>query len=115
MPLTQATQTGVMALFDDVAILRSVTYEIDSVGNQVPAYEDREVYVVPRSIYSNEFYQAAHAGLKPTLTLVLSNFAEYEGEEIVEFRGTEYTILRSYHRPDRDTLELTIEERVSNE
>ena len=104
-----------MAMFEDVAILKSVTYEVDSVGNQIATYENRQVYVLPRSIYQSEFYQAAHAGLRPNLTLVLANYADYEGEDLIEYKGKEYTILRSYHRPDRDTLELTIEERVANE
>lgn len=104
-----------IAVFDAVATLRSlVRYDEDEALNQVPVYEDREVFVRPRSVYANEFYQAANSGLKPAVVLVLPNFADYNGEKVVLFEGREYTVLRTYQTPDRDALELTLEERIEN-
>lgn len=101
-------------MFEDVAILKKKQVTVDSAGNNIITWTERQVYVMPRSIYQSEFYQAAEAGMRPSLTLVLSNFADYQGEEAVEFQGKAYTITRAYHKPDRDTLELTIEERKIN-
>lgn len=101
-------------MFDNVATLRAETVTQDSALNEVVAYTDRVVFVRPASVRMSEFYQAANAGLKPELVLVLANFADYQGERVVLFDGKEYTVLRTYQRPDRDSLELTLEERVEN-
>lgn len=104
----------VVAMFDAIATLRKETYTTDAYLNQVPAYSDRDVFVHPESVRLSEFYQAAASGLKPEIVLVLANFADYEGEKVVLFEGKEYTVLRTYRRPDRDSLELTLEEREEN-
>lgn len=102
-------------MYESTAILKPKVVTVDSVGNNVISYPPamaREVYVVPRSIGLREFYEAATAGLKPSLTLVLANYKDYEGEDVVEYEGREYTITRTYRTNDR--LELTIEERKIN-
>lgn len=100
-------------MYESVATLRKVTYTQDAALNQVAVYEDRQVFVKPRSVYSNDFYQAAQSGLKPSVVLVL--FAgDYDGEKLVEFEGKEYTVTRVFRRPDRDAVELTLEERSVN-
>lgn len=101
-------------MFDSIATLRAETVAQDAELNEVVTYTDREVFVHPASVRMSEFYQAANAGLKPELILVLANFADYQGERVVLFDGKEYTVLRTYQRPDRDNLELTLEERVEN-
>ena len=101
---------------EDVITLISVgDREFDSWGiPQESSYKRRQVLCDVRSAGRSEFYQAANAGLKPELVLVLANFADYQGERVVVFEGKEYTVLRTYRRPDRDRLELTLEERVEN-
>lgn len=100
-------------MYESVATLRKVTYTQDAALNQVAVYEDRQVFVKPRSVYSNDFYQAAQSGLKPSVVLVM--FAgDYEGEKVALYEGKEYTVLRAYHRPEKDTVELTLEERTQN-
>lgn len=101
-------------MFDSIATLRAETVTQDASLNEVTTYTDRDVFVHPASVRQSEFYQAANAGLKPELVLVLANFADYQGERVVVFEGKEYTVLRTYRRPDRDRLELTLEERVEN-
>lgn len=101
-------------MYESVATLRSVTYTQDEALNQIPAYDDREVFVKPRSITRNDFYQAAQSGLKPSLVLVISTAEDYQGEKVVLFEGREYTVLRVYQRPEKDEIELTLEERVEN-
>lgn len=101
-------------MFENVATLRQETFTLDASLNQAATYKDRVVFVRPSSVRMAEFYQAANAGLKPELVLVLANFADYEGERVVLYEGKEYTVLRTYRKPDRDSLELTLEERVKN-
>lgn len=101
-------------MFDGVAILKKATVTQDASLNEVTTYTEREVFVKPRSVYASEFYQAAAVGLKPALTLVMSSFADYDDEKLVEYNGKEYTVTRVYQRPEKDTVELTLEERAVN-
>lgn len=101
-------------MYESVATLRTVTYVQDSELNEVPAYEDREVFVKPRSVSRSDFYQAAQSGLKPSVVLVISAAEDYQGEKVVLYEGKEYSVLRVYQRPERDEVELTLEERTNN-
>lgn len=101
-------------MYEAVATLRSTTYTQDSALNQVAVYTDREVFVKPRSVSRNDFYQAAQSGLKPSIVLVISTAEDYHGEKVVLFEGKEYTVLRVYQRPEKDEVELTLEERTEN-
>lgn len=101
-------------MYESVATLRKVTYTQDAALNQVAVYEDRQVFVKPRSVYSNDFYQAAQSGLKPSIVLVISTAEDYQGEKVVLYEGKEYTVLRVYQRPEKDEVELTLEERTEN-
>lgn len=102
-------------MYDNVAILRSYgapTY--DSYGNPVREPIEREVFVQPRGVYRAEFYNAAQAGFKPNLTLVLTNRDDYQGEKLLEFEGREYSVVRTDWTAQRDSISLICEERVSN-
>lgn len=101
-------------MYESTAILRSTTYTLDSALNQVPVFEDREVFVKPRSVSRSDFYQAAQSGLKPSIVLVISTAEDYQGEKVVLFESKEYTVLRVYQRPEKDEVELTLEERTEN-
>lgn len=101
-------------MFEGTAILKKAVVTQDEALNEIETYTERTVFVRPRSVYASEFYQAAAVGLKPSLTLVLASFADYEGEKLVEYNGKEYTVTRVFRRPDRDSVELTLEERVVN-
>lgn len=101
-------------MFEGTAILKKAVVTQDESLNEIETYTERTVFVRPRSVYASEFYQAAAVGLKPSLTLVLASFADYDGEKLVEYNGKEYTVTRTYQRPDRDSVELTLEERVVN-
>ena len=101
-------------MYESTATLRSTTYTLDSALNQVPVFEDREIFVKPRSVSRNDFYQAAQSGLKPSIVLVISTAEDYQGEKVVLYEGKEYTVLRVYQRPEKDEVELTLEERTEN-
>lgn len=101
-------------MFESTAQLIKQTFIVDENGNSIPLEEERTVFCKPRSVTRSEFYQASMAGLKPSMVLVLSHFADYENERIVEVNGVRYTVTRAYVRPDRDAIELTLEEREVN-
>lgn len=101
-------------MWESTAKLINQTYTVDASGNSVPARKEREVFVKAKSVSRSEFYQAATAGLKPAVVLVLSFSTDYAGEKIVKWQGKEYSVTRSYQRPDRDSIELTLEERIDN-
>lgn len=99
---------------DDVATLRTETVEVNDIGVEKRTYTDRQVFVKTRAVTRREFYDAQQAGLRPSLVLVLSNRADYAGEKVALFHGTEYTVLRTYWSDGGDEVELTLEERVAN-
>lgn len=103
-------------MWDNVATLKSEqTITQDKYLNEVIVYEEREVYVQPRSTYASEFYQAAQAGLHPSITLELANRDDYQGEKLLEFEGKPYTIVRADWDAQRDKIRLVCEERIGND
>ena len=71
-------------------------------------------YVQPRGVYQSEFYNAAQVGLKPSLTLFISNREDYNGQKYLEFEGKDYEVIRTDWNAQRDGLSLICEERVRN-
>lgn len=102
-------------MYDNVAILKKEngrTY--DAYKNEVITYTDRLVFVYARSVYNAEFYNAAQAGLHPSITLELANRADYEGETLVEYEGALYNVIRADWNAQRDKIALVLEERIKN-
>lgn len=103
-------------MYDDIAILKTPnapTY--DANGNELITTTDKQVYVQPRGIYASEFYAAAQAGHKPSLTLFMANKVDYEGQKRLEFHGKDYNVVRADWDAQRDGISLICEERVNNE
>ena len=102
-------------MYDSVATLKAYgppTY--DECGNEVLNITETEVFVQPRGVYQAEFYNAAQAGLHPSITLMLTNREDYSGEKVVEFENKEYNVLRVDWTAQRDGISLVCEERVHN-
>jgi SPP1 family predicted phage head-tail adaptor len=103
-------------MYDSVATLKAYgTPTYDGYGNEVPNITETVVFVQPRGVYQSEFYNAAQLGLKPSLTLFLSNRADYNGQKVLEFEGAEYSVIRVDWNAQRDGISLICEERVCNE
>ena len=101
-------------MYDSVATLKTYgTPAYDEYGNEVQNITETEVFVQPRGVYQAEFYNAAQLGLKPTLTLVLSNRDDYSGQKILDFEGTEYNVIRVDWNAQRDGISLICEERIN--
>lgn len=102
-------------MYDNIAYLMgesSKTY--DEYGNEKITYEKRKVYVMPRGVYSSEFYNAAQAGLHPEITFEMTNRADYNGERLIEFDGVVYNIIRPDWNAQKDKISLICEKRVVN-
>lgn len=100
-------------MYDSVATLKGepiTTY--DEYGNEVITYQDNQVYVMPRGVYNAEFYNAAQAGLHPSITFELANRADYNGEKLIEWNGVYYNVIRTDWTAQRDKISLICEERV---
>lgn len=102
-------------MYDDVAILKKFGQStFDAAGNEIVTVEETEVYVQPRGVYSNEFYNAAQVGLKPSLTLFLTNIEDYDGQKVLTFQGSDYDVIRVDWSAQRDGISLICEERVGD-
>lgn len=102
-------------MYDGVAILKSYSNEgFDKYGNKTTKEVKRTVFVQPRGVYASEFYNAAQLGLKPSLTLYMTNRNDYQGEKVLEFDGKEYSVIRVDWNAQRDGISLICEERVRN-
>ena len=103
-------------MYDGVATLKAYgPPTFDEYGNEVPSITETEVFVQPRGVYQSEFYNAAQLGLKPSLTLFLSNRDDYDGQKVLDFEDTEYNVIRVDWNAQRDGISLICEERVGDE
>lgn len=101
-------------MYDSTATLyKDGTKTYDTYGNETIARTSRTVYVQPRGVYNAEFYNAAQAGLHPSITLTLANREDYEGEIIVEFEGKFYDVIRTDWKAQRDSISLILQERIN--
>lgn len=104
-----------MGMYDSIATLKAQTgTSYDEYGNEVLTYADRPVYVMPRGVYNAEFYNAAQAGLHPSITFEIANKADYDGEKLIEWEGKMYEVIRVDWTAQRDKISLICEERVHN-
>ena len=102
-------------MYDDVAILiANETTGRDKYGNKVATTSKRTVFVQPRGIYASEFYSAAQLGMKPSLSLYMTNRADDRDEKVLEFHGKRYRVIRVDWNAQRDGITLICEERVDN-
>ena len=102
-------------MYDSVAILKAYgTSTYDEYGNEVPNITETEVFVMPRGVYNAEFYNAAQAGLHPSITFELTNRADYRGEKLIEWEGKDYEVIRVDWTGQRDNISLICQERIYN-
>lgn len=85
-------------------ILLKQTIQNDLIGNQIATETSKEVFCSVLPINQNEFFRARAEGINPTKKFEIF-FADYEGEELLEFEGQKYVIYRVYDRED-DITEL---------
>lgn len=101
-------------MYDNIATLKKETGRTyDNYANEMLTYSERVVFVMPKAVYNSEFYNAAQAGLHPSITLFIANRADYEGETLVEYEGKEYDVIRTDWKAQRDGITLVLQERIN--
>lgn len=102
-------------MYDGIATLKAyAVITTDDYGNPTTTIKETTVYVQPRGVYQSEFYNAAQVGLKPSLTLFISNREDYDGQKVIEYEGKEYEVIRTDWNAQRDGISLICEEKVQN-
>ena len=112
-----------------VKLIHKEEHGRDKYGNPVEVTVEREVLCQLHGVTRSEFYSAATANLHPEYIVRLSDFAEYQGEKLVEYDGELFSVLRVYR--DRGSMghnqpgatspmssnwvELTIGRKIGNE
>ena len=102
-------------MYDDVAtLIKYGESTFDENGNESFTTQKTDVFVMPRGVYQSEYYNAAQAGLKPSITFELSNREDYNGEKAIEYHNRFYTVIRTDWNAQRDRISIICEERTNN-
>ena len=109
---------------DDVIKLISETVTgYDENGNECVRERSRELMCQVYGITRNEFYAASAQDMRPDITVRLSDMADYEGEQLAEYHGERYSIIRTYrdsgsfHHPGGmpvNGIELILQHKIGN-
>lgn len=75
---------------------------------ETPTETPKQVYCTVRSVGMNEAYTAMSNGLHPQFIFDLTDYSDYNGEKVCEYKGVRYRIIRTYRR--NQSIELTVEE-----
>ena len=87
---------------DEVMTLIKQSVETDEYGDPVTKESERTIFCREASIGQKEFYQAHGVGLKPEVKLVIADYLDYQGEQLLFYvpKGkTEpelFRVLRTY-------------------
>lgn len=95
---------------NEVLILIQQTQTTDEYGDPAIAEVQRTVFCRESSIGQKEFYQAHAVGLQPEIKLVLADYLDYEGEQLVRYapKGQAYPQLYRVLRTYRTGQELEL-------
>lgn len=93
--------------YDHELTLVKQTFVSNEIGNQIPVETEITVLCGIKSVARNEFYSAATTGIKPSIVFIIHGY-EYNGQQIVEFEGVRYRVIRTY-ATSFEELELTCE------
>lgn len=94
-------------IFNDVAKLIQQTFTVNEAGDSIPTETESTVFVCVKSIGMKRKLEAEAFGLKLEFKFILSDEAEYHGEEIVEYNGTRYNVVDVYVTENHQ-VELTV-------
>lgn len=87
----------------EVIYLISTQIIEDEIGNQIEQDTERKVYANEFSVSSNEYYNAAMTGLRPSKSFEVYSF-EYNNEEKLKHNGIIYRIIRSETRGEKTRI-----------
>lgn len=93
----------------DTILLIKETYAKDDIGQEIAEQTARRVYCQVGSVSHAEWYDGGRNGLRGDLVFYVF-FADYDGEELVEYKDAIYMVYRTYRRAD-DRIELYVQRR----
>ena len=96
-------------MVSDVITLVTQTISTDTYGNEVISETEKTVFCEVFSIGQGEFFAAANTELNPEYRFNIF-FGDYDGQEIVKYKGVKYAIYRTYRTGD--DLELYVERKI---
>lgn len=108
---------------DVITLVKETVTGHDSQGNEIIQRTERELFCSVYGVTQREFYRAATAGLRPELTVRLTEYTDYEGEEIARYDGVYYTVIRTYRElglsrsrtMSLNSIELVLARRVGDD
>lgn len=95
-------------VLNDVLILCKENINKDGLGVESVVLDEKEVYCTVSDITQKEFSAAGTQGLKPRYKFNIANFADYDGEEIVKYRGELYSVYRTF-RANNESIDIYVE------
>lgn len=114
---------------DVITLVKETVTGHDEDGNEIKETTERQVFCQVFGVDRREFYQAATAGLHPDMSVRLSDYLDYEGEQLAVYEGSTYTIVRAYRDRgsmrhgraskwsglDPNGIELILQRRIGND
>lgn len=100
-------------VLDDVCTLINQGFLRGTYGERIENRTERTVFCMRKSASQSEFFKAHQDGLRPQGVLIIDK-SEYQGEQLVEYGNTVYSIYRVYETKG-NYCELYIEERAGVE
>lgn len=73
----------------------------------------REVFCRLQSIGQSEFYEASARDFYPEMKFVLRDYLDYDDEQLIEYNGRRFRVLRTYRTGQE--LELTVQRASAEE
>ena len=98
----------------DVIKLVSVTTSQDERGATRKVTNSRQVFCSVDSVSSAEFFRARQENLDATFKFVVFRY-DYNGENLVEYNGEQYSIYRTYAPKSTDNIELYAERKAGTD
>ena len=96
---------------NDVLTLIQQIRSVDEYGDPAITETHRDVFCRLASIGQKEFYQAHAVGLQPEMKFVLADYLDYNGEQLAQYDGQIYRVLRTYRTGHE--LELVVYREVN--
>lgn len=84
----------------------------DSTGQTKKIKTYQSALGTQKSVYSNEFFKADQAGIRPQGVIVMNVF-DYSGEALIKIGNQEFSVYRTFE-VGTDKIELYYGERVGN-
>ena len=100
-------------MYSDVVKLIKRSFQgTDKYGNSIHSDTSREVFAQCKSISMKEYYEASTKGFKPELKVIMSDYYDYDNEDMLEYEGIKYDIYRIYR--SSNSVELTCQRSISD-